>query len=201
LLIESQKPILYIPKALLVTNMILTKHLQLMPCTLHHFELFLQGSDVLASQLDITISENWIEYPEVILVTYDKLRNDPTLLGWFFYMVILKESKQLIGAGGFKGKPSADGTVEIAYEISPEHREKGYGTEMAQALINFAFGHSYVTNVIAHTEEEYNASVKILQKVGMSFVGAIRNKDNEELWEWKITREQFEKAPQGGAKG
>ncbi|MBV8254690.1 MAG: GNAT family N-acetyltransferase [Chitinophaga sp.] len=173
--------------------MILTKHLQLLPCTLQHFELFLQGSDVLANHLGISISENWIEYPEVILVTYDKLRNDPTLLGWFFYMVIHQEKRELIGAGGFKGKPDANGIVEIAYEISPEHREQGLGTEMAQALINFAFGHSYVKSVIAHTEEEYNASVKILQKIGMSFAGAMKNKDDEALWEWKITREQFEK--------
>ncbi|MFB6455966.1 GNAT family N-acetyltransferase [Chitinophaga sp. Hz27] len=176
--------------------MILTKRLQLLPCTLQHFELLLQGNDALANQLGITISDNWIEYPEVILVTYDKLRNDPSLLGWFFYMVIHRENKELIGAGGFKGRPNSEGVVEIAYDISPDYREQGYGTETAKALINFAFGHNYVTSVIAHTEEEYNSSVKTLQKVGMSFVGAFTNKENEELWEWRITRDIFESQQQ-----
>jgi len=128
----------------------------------------------------------------MVLVAYDKLRNDPAMLGWFFYLVIHRADKRLIGAGGFKGKPNGDGLVEIGYEITADYREKGLGTEMAESLIRFAFGHTYVKRVIAHTEEEYNASVKILQKAGMRFVGTIKNKEGEDLWEWEITRSQYQ---------
>ncbi|MCW3462436.1 GNAT family N-acetyltransferase [Chitinophaga nivalis] len=171
--------------------MIQTPRLQLLPCTLEHFESLLHGNDTLADLLGINIQEGWTEYPEMVLVAYDKLRNDPSMLGWFFYLVIHREDKQLIGAGGFKGKPNAAGLVEMGYEIAPGYREKGLGTEMAKGLIRFAFGHSYVQRVIAHTEEEYNASVKILQKAGMRFVGTFKNKENEDLWEWEITRDQY----------
>lgn len=163
----------------------------MLPCSLEYFELLLQSNDHLADLLGITIPDTWTEYPEMVLVAYDKLRNDPTLLGWFFYLVVHRNDKTLIGAGGFKGRPSADGVVEMGYEISHDYREQGLGTEMAEGLIRFAFGHSYVKSVIAHTEEEYNASIKILQKVGMKFVGAVKNKDGEDLWKWEITREQF----------
>ncbi|NLR78971.1 GNAT family N-acetyltransferase [Chitinophaga eiseniae] len=172
--------------------MIQTPRLQLLPCSLEHFELLLQGNDHLADLLGISIQEGWTEYPEMVLVAYDKLRNDPAMLGWFFYLVIHREDRRLIGAGGFKGKPNGDGLVEMGYEITEDYREQGLGTEMAEALIRFAFGHSYVHRVIAHTEEEYNASVKILQKAGMRFVGTIKNKENEDLWEWEITRSQYE---------
>jgi RimJ/RimL family protein N-acetyltransferase len=172
--------------------MIQTPRLQLLPCSLEHFELLLQGNDHLADLLGISIPDGWTEYPEMVLVAYDKLRNDPAMLGWFFYLVIHRADERLIGAGGFKGKPNGDGTVEIGYEITADYREKGFGTEMAEALIRFAFGHSYVHRVIAHTEEEYNASVKILQKAGMRFVGTIKNKEGEDLWEWEITRQQYE---------
>jgi ribosomal-protein-alanine N-acetyltransferase len=110
------------------------------------------------------------------------------MLGWFVYLVIHKEDKCLIGAGGFKGRPDKDGMVEIGYEISASYREQGYGTELTQALVRFAFSHSYVNKVVAHTEEEYNAAVKVLQKSGMHFVG----EDPEQLWKWEITRDQYQ---------
>src|SRR5689334_18958796 len=103
--------------------MILTPRLQLLPCTLQYFEALLQGEEVLGELLDIHIPESWTEFPEVILVAYDKLRNDPSMLGWFFYLVIHQEDKCLMGAGGFKGRPDRNGTVEIGYEISSPYRE------------------------------------------------------------------------------
>lgn len=168
--------------------MILTSRLQLLSCTLQYFEALLQGKDVLGELLDIDIPEEWTEYPEIILVAYDKLRNDPSMLGWFFYLVVHQEDKRLIGAGGFKGRPDNQGTVEIGYEITPAYREQGYGTELTQALVRFAFNHSYVQKVVAHTEEEYNAAVKVLQKSGMHFVGEAP----EQLWRWEITRAQYQ---------
>jgi [ribosomal protein S5]-alanine N-acetyltransferase len=169
--------------------MILTPRLQLLSCSLQHFEALLQGEDVLEELLDIEIPESWTAFPEIILVAYDKLRNDPSLLGWFFYLVIHKEDRCLIGAGGFKGRPDSKGTVEIVYEITPSYREKGYGTEFTQALIRFAFNHSYVQKVVAHTEVEYTAYVKVLQKSGMHFSG---EEPDDQLWRWEITRSQYE---------
>jgi len=177
--------------------MIQTPRLQLLSCSLQHFEWLLQGNDVLAGMLGINVPEHWTEYPEMVLVAYDKLRNDPSMLGWFFYLVIHEEDQCLIGAGGFKGKPNAKGMVEIGYEIAPDYRDHGYGSELALGLINFAFGHSYIQRVIAHTEEDYNASVKILQKAGMHFVGAVKDQEDDRLWQWEITREHFEAINKG----
>lgn len=174
--------------------MIQTLRLQLLPCTLKHFEALLHGNEALAQTLGIDVPEQWTEYPEMVLVAYDKLRNDPSLLGWFFYLAIHKTDNRLVGTGGFKGRPTPDGVVEIGYEVSLEYREQGYATEMAATLIRFAFNHSYVNKVIAHTLEEYNAAVIVLQKNGFHFAGAVNGTDAGELWRWEITREQFEAA-------
>lgn len=174
--------------------MIQTLRLQLLPCTLKHFEALLHGNEALAQTLGIDVPEQWTEYPEMVLVAYDKLRNDPSLLGWFFYLAIHKTDNRLVGTGGFKGRPTPDGVVEIGYEVSLEYREQGYATEMAETLIRFAFNHSYVNKVIAHTLEEYNAAVIVLQKNGFHFAGAVNGTDAGELWRWEITREQFETA-------
>ncbi|MGX5818212.1 GNAT family N-acetyltransferase [Chitinophaga lutea] len=174
--------------------MMQTQRLQLLPCTLKHFEALLHGNEALAQLLGIDVPEQWTEYPEMVLVAYDKLRNDPALLGWFFYLAIHKADNRLIGTGGFKGRPDADGAVEIGYEVSADYRDQGYATEIATVLIRFAFSHSYVNKVIAHTLEEYNAAVKVLQKCGMHFAGAVNGDDTEpgELWRWEITRENYE---------
>ena len=43
----------------------------------------------------------------------------------------------VIGTCGFKGPPGADGTVEIAYGLAPEHQGFGYATEAADALVAY----------------------------------------------------------------
>ncbi|MGN6509198.1 MAG: GNAT family N-acetyltransferase [Chitinophaga sp.] len=174
--------------------MIQTTRLQLLPCTLKFFEAVLQGNEALAQLLGADVPEDWTEFPEMVLVAYDKMRNDPALLGWFFYLAVHRADNRLIGTASFKGRPDANGVVEIGYEVSVAYREQGYATEIAQTLIRFAFSHPQVTKVIAHTEEEYNAAVKVLQKAGMRFAGAVHGADAGELWRWEITREQFQSA-------
>jgi [ribosomal protein S5]-alanine N-acetyltransferase len=169
--------------------MIVTARLQLLSCSLQHFEALLQGKDVLGDLLHIDVPESWTEYPEIVLVAYDKLRNDPSMLGWFLYLVIHQKDRRLIGTGGFKGRPDDTGTVEIGYEITAAYRDLGYGTELTQALVRFAFNHSYVQRVLAYTEEEYSPAVKVLQKAGMHFVDEVKS---EQLWRWEITRAQYE---------
>lgn len=165
-----------------------------MPCTLTHFEALLHGNETLAQMLGIDVPANWTEYPEMVLVAYDKLRNDLSLTGWFFYLAIHRADNRLIGTASFKGRPTPDGVVEIGYEVSPDYREQGYATEIGQALIRFAFNHPYVSKVIAHTLEEYNAAVKVLQKCGLRFAGAVNGTDVDELWRWELSREQYEAA-------
>lgn len=164
----------------------------MLPCTLMHFEDLLRGNEALAQTLGIDVPENWTEYPEMVLVAYDKLRNDPSLMGWFFYLAIHRADNRLIGTASFKGRPTVDGVVEIGYEVSLDYREQGYATEIGQALIRYAFEHPHVTKVVAHTLEEYNAAVKVLQKCGLRFAGTVNGTDAGELWRWEISREQFE---------
>lgn len=171
--------------------MINTRRLELIPCELQHYEAVLQGNSVLSKQLGVTVRSGWTESPEAILISYDKLKNDPSLVGWFFYMIIHKEKKELIGTGGFKGKPDKDGTVEIGYEIRPDYREQGYARETAEALIRFAFSFPGIQKVIAHTLEEYNPSVKVLQNNGLKFAGTFPDQDDGKLWRWELKRENY----------
>lgn len=57
-------------------------------------------------------------------------------IGYNRYYVSIDE--QLVGSGAFKGKPE-NRKVEIAYMVFPQHRNKGFGSRIANALVQLAF--------------------------------------------------------------
>ena len=67
---------------------------------------------------------------------------DPWIHGFMF---VHRTDGNVIGRGGFKGPPGADGAVEIAYGVAPEHQGKGYAIEAAAALVSYAFSKSAKT--------------------------------------------------------
>lgn len=90
-----------------------------------------------------------------------------------------------IGKCGFKGPPAADGVVEIAYAVDPDHRGKGYATEAAEALVNYAFGSARVHVVRAHTLPEPNASTRVLAKCGFRYIGEVIEPEDGLVWRWE----------------
>ncbi len=100
--------------------------------------------------------------------------------------------RSLVGNGGFTGDPDDSGVVEIGYEIAPEHRNRGFATEAARAMIGYAFAHAdaRVAAVVAHTLAETNASNAVLRKAGMSFVAEVDDPEVGKVWRWRISREE-----------
>ena len=86
---------------------------------------------------------------------------DPWRHGFF---VIDRDRQCVIGSAGFKGPPDSSGVVEIAYGITPTSQGRGYATEAAKALVEFAFGNTEVLLVRAHTLPVANASTHVLLK-------------------------------------
>lgn len=168
--------------------MIETPRLFLLPVDASHYEAMLLGKELLAAVLGVEIPEPWTEFPEAILVSYDKIKSDPSLVGWLYYFFIHREQRTLIGTGGYKGRVDPAGTLEIGFEIITPQREKGYGTEAAQALIRNAFGFREVQQIHAHTLPEFNASVSVLRKCGLQFVRAEHESQDAEVWLWEINR-------------
>jgi RimJ/RimL family protein N-acetyltransferase len=58
--------------------------------------------------------------------------------------------------------------VEIGWRLACEHQGKGYATEGARALVNFAFNELGLPNVVAITAVENKASRHVMEKLGMS---------------------------------
>ena len=104
----------------------------------------------------------------------------------FGFAVIYKIDNVLMGMGGFPGPPSSEGVAEIAYGISPNYQGRGYATEVANALINFASRDARVKTICAHTLAETNASTRVLEKCGFEKVGETTDpEDGVVVWRWE----------------
>ena len=98
----------------------------------------------------------------------------PDGVGWAAWYVLLRGEdgrKTAIGSCGFTGKPDATGTVETGYSILPDHQRRGYAPEALAALVEWAFGHSAVTRIVAHTLPELPQSIRVLEKCGFTCAG------------------------------
>jgi ribosomal-protein-alanine N-acetyltransferase len=99
----------------------------------------------------------------------------PDAVGWAAWYILLRGEdgrRTAIGTWGFKGEPDDSGTAETGYSILPEHQRLGYAPEAVSALVNWAFSHSEVTRVIAHTFPDLRQSIRVLEKCGFTFAGA-----------------------------
>ena len=104
------------------------------------------------------------------------------------FSIVLRDTGHTVGSCGFKGPP-ADGIVEIAYGIEPQHQGKGYATEAAAALTNFAFA-QHVRTVRAHTFAVANASTRVLSKCGFQHLGEVIDPEDGLVWRWERPRDR-----------
>ncbi len=107
-------------------------------------------------------------------------------LRWEGYFVVDEDTRGVVGSCAFKGPPTDEGVVEIAYFTYPGFEGRGYATEMARKLVELAGGSADVRRVIAHTLQETNASTRVLQKVGMTFVGEVMDPEDGPVWRWQV---------------
>src|SRR5688572_21368614 len=129
-----------------------TKNLKLVPQTLEEVRAMIEA---MSPSEKAELSANWLALLRV------STSADPWTHG---FSLVHRDSDIVVGKGGFKGPPAADGVVEIAYGVAPDYQGKGYATEAAEALASYAFGSGRVRVVRAHTLRESNASTRVLTK-------------------------------------
>ena len=171
-----------------------TDQLRIINCDLQAIQMVLEGNEVLSMYFAIQVLAGWTEFGAPIFeYTLERLKSNPEDAEWWSWLPVLRETNELVGSCGFKGKPNADGEVEIGYEIAAAHRQKGLGTEAALALRDLAFRSAEVKKVIAHTLAEQNPSTRILAHCGMVKVADLIDPDEGPVWRWEIDRETYER--------
>ncbi|MGH9748893.1 MAG: GNAT family N-acetyltransferase [Candidatus Polarisedimenticolia bacterium] len=157
--------------------MIVTERLEIVPATVELTREALGGPRALGAALGAAVPATWPpEYFDepALRFTIERLTEGPGQEGWWMHFVLLKEagaSRILIGSGGYKGPPSADGTVEVGYSIVGDRRRQGYASEATRGLVARAFAAPAVRRVISETLPVLAASIGVLRKCGFRLIG------------------------------
>jgi RimJ/RimL family protein N-acetyltransferase len=168
-----------------------TANLQLIPCELAHVEAIMRDKKELEGMLGVKVPDNWLQFPESMPHVYQHLKSDSSALEWGFRLFVHAKDGVLIGEGGFKGKPDEEGVVEIGYALVPEYRRRGLASEAARGLADYAFSHAEVNIVQAHTLKDGTASINVLKRLGMTFVGTAEDPDEGEVLRWRVERKDY----------
>ena len=154
-----------------------TERLQLVAATLDLVRAERSGSNHLGKLLGAHVPPSWpppLNDANSLRWTIEQLSAHPDAVGWLCWYFLHRERGELraVGVGGFCGKPTPEGTVEIGYAIVPECHRFGFAPEAVRALAAWAFGHKQVERVIAHTLPALLPSVRVLEKCGFHADGA-----------------------------
>jgi ribosomal-protein-alanine N-acetyltransferase len=121
--------------------------------------------------LRATVPDGWPdeELQGLLDVFEPRLRSDPSVLCFGPWIVIAAD--EVVGSAGFLERPNARGEVELGYGVLEEHRNLGYATEAARALMAWALARPEVEQVVARSELANDASNRVLEKLGLTRVG------------------------------
>jgi [ribosomal protein S5]-alanine N-acetyltransferase len=154
----------------LLPHRIRTPRLELLPGTLDILRAELEGPDALSAALGATVPvPGWPpgEWDEpAIRWMLNAMERGDTPAGWGAWYYVRAADRLLVGAGGYKGPPDEDGTVEIGYSVVDAVQRQGYATEAARGLAVRAFADARVTRVVAETLPHLAASLGVMRKLG-----------------------------------
>jgi len=124
------------------------------------------GAEVL---LGATLPADWPQ-DDLLDVLPLQARSEGRAADCGIWVLIEQATQTVVGDAGFKGPP-ADGVVEIGYSVIPDRRRRGYASEAAGALVDWARSQDDVETVIAACDRENVASIRTLERLGFARSG------------------------------
>jgi len=86
---------------------------------------------------------------------------------WLSAVATLRATGEAVGDIAFHWLSVEHRTGEIGFMFHPAHQGRGYATEAARPLLDFAFGVMGLHRVIGRAEARNLASARVLEKLGM----------------------------------
>lgn len=99
---------------------------------------------------------------DIILPQYDN--------GLGRWAIHVKENNEFIGWCGLKYRPELD-EIDLGYRLMQKAWGKGYATETAQQTLEYGFKTLNIKLITGRAHIENIASIKVLEKIGMNFIG------------------------------
>ena len=85
--------------------------------------------------------------------------------GYGLWLIREKDHTDLVGTAGLR--PMEDLGLEIFYSLSSGSWGRGYATEAARAVLDYALGPLGLREVLAEVDEGNTASIAVIERLGM----------------------------------
>jgi len=85
------------------------------------------------------------------------------------WAVFTKEDSRYVGHAGIYPRQTKKEDWEFVYFLNQKSWGKGYATEIARRIIEFAFEELSLREVFATVDDDHSASIRVLEKTGMKF--------------------------------
>jgi RimJ/RimL family protein N-acetyltransferase len=127
------------------------------------------------TQLSFPLPDLWPDDVAPFLrMRLEQMRRDPEAQKWLIRALVLRGDEQMIGHAGFHGPPGttglAPGKAELGYTVYPPFRGRGYATEAAVALMDWAESEG-VRQFVASIGPWNEPSLAIARKLGFTQTG------------------------------
>ena len=168
-----------------IPKIVFTNRLVLLPFTTQICTEIRNNNFELITTLGLKKGINWpdldiLETLPKIITNLAKV-NVPT--GFESWMIIKKETNEIIGDLGFKGYQEQSHSCDIGYGLIEAERSNGYALEATQGLINWVLKNDASITITATTHISNNSSIKLLQK--LNFIEC--NRDNTFI-HWQLLK-------------
>ncbi|MFD2200879.1 GNAT family N-acetyltransferase [Shivajiella indica] len=110
--------------------------------------------------------------------------------------VINKETLKFMGWCGLKFRSEED-DYDIGFRFFKEYWKRGFATETAKSCLDFGFKVLRLERIIGRAMKENIASIKVLEKIGMTFCGAFDFEGQQgvkyEIFNSSLIKDSYEK--------
>ena len=169
-----------------------TERLRLLPLSPAAIDALLMGDGARLRELTGATFPAPVHPPplteDLLPMVRDRVRSDPAQEGWWTWVVIRKDTGEAVGSVGFGGGPDAEGAVMGGYATYPNVERRGYATEAAGALAEWALRHHDVARVCASMPPDNAAAIRVAQKLGMRLLGTVWEEDLDDVLLYGIDR-------------
>jgi [ribosomal protein S5]-alanine N-acetyltransferase len=182
----NNKIIVILKTQTLEINKLITERLVLIPYTTEICKNILNDNFEDLLKMGLQKGKSWpdndvMETLPKIIINLSKVEAPSGFESW---MIIKKDSFEVIGDIGFKGFNYEQENIDIGYGIIKEERRKGFAEESGTALIKWAFSSKIVKEITAKCLITNVCSINLLRKLNF-----IEIKEDNEMAYWSLQNE------------
>jgi [ribosomal protein S5]-alanine N-acetyltransferase len=167
---------------------LVTERLRLLPITFEIADAALNDRELLSELTGARVTDDWPnpDFADALSFVRADVRRHTSYSEWQ-RLLVHSEDEVIVGDAGFKSLPDEHGSVEVGYGIIPPYRKQGLALEATAVLVEWAWGHSQVHQIVAECLLSNEASRRVLERLGMERTGEEATREGLML-KWRLLR-------------